>query len=403
MRIVWVNPGFLHYRVPVYAALDRLCGGGLSVVFSSTRTPADVRERLTQHLGTRATALAGENGLSFGDANTTGFANGGLKIPYQAGLVRAIAACEPDVIVSEGFFQWTPASLWVKRKRRVPLVIAYERTAHTERNASWWRTMYRRFVTGQTDAVACNGQLSKEYCQDVLGIEAGKIVTGAMAADSEALASQCDAYRREQVEAKRAAWGVSSRPLFLYMGQLIQRKGVRELLAGWERYTRGGGDGSLVLVGEGPQRLGLEALAKEKRLPRVIFAGKACYDEVALAYAAADLLVMPTLEDNWSLVVPEAMACGKPVLCSIHNGCWPELVKPDVNGWTFDPTKPDEIANLLSRASLSRPRLLAMGEESRRIVADFTPAHAAEAVYAACELAQRNYGSLGAAGRRMAS
>jgi glycosyltransferase involved in cell wall biosynthesis len=402
MRIVWVNPGFLHYRVPVYAELDRLAHGGLSVVFSATRTPPDVRDRLTKHLGSRAVALSGENGVSFGDANTTGFANGGLKIPYQAGLVRTIAACEPDMIVSEGFFQWTPAALWVKRKRRVPLVIAYERTAHTERNAAWWRTMYRRWMTGQVDAVACNGRLSKEYCHNVLNIEAGKIVTGAMAADSEALAAQCDALRPEQIEAKRAALGVTSRPMFLFAGQLIERKGLSELLAGWERHTSAGGEGSLVLVGEGPQRLGLEALVREKRLSRVVFAGKAGYDEIAPFYAAADVLVMPTLEDNWSLVVPEAMACGKPILCSIFNGCWPELVQSDLNGWTFDPHDAEAIAALLRRCAATDPaRLSAMGQASRQIVADYTPAHAAEAVLSACELAQRNYTATG--GRRLAS
>src|SRR5205809_595852 len=85
------------------------------------------------------------------------------------------------------------------------------------------------------------GRLSKEYCERVLGIGAERIVTGAMAADSELLAARCNALRPEQLEAKRRASGTAGRPLFLYMGQLIPRKGVRELLAGWERYTRGGG------------------------------------------------------------------------------------------------------------------------------------------------------------------
>jgi hypothetical protein len=46
-------------------------------------------------------------------------------------------------------------------------------------------------------------------------------------------------------------------------------------------------------------------------------------------------------------------------------------------------------------------RLNAMGDASRRIVADYTPTHAAEAVLSACELALRNYTATG--GRRLAS
>ena len=44
-------------------------------------------------------------------------------------------------------------------------------------------------------------------------------------------------------------------------------------------------------------------------------------------YALCDVFIMPTLEDNWCLVIPEAMACGKPVACSIYNGGHYELVQ----------------------------------------------------------------------------
>src|SRR5439155_13800916 len=149
--------------------------------------------------------------------------------------------------------------------------------------------------------------------------------TGAVAADTEALAARCAAVTSSQVQAARARLSVAHAPVFLYVGRLIRLKGLRELLAGWERYTAAGGRGTLVLVGDGPERLALDAIITEKRLPRVVFAGKADYESIALYYAMADVLVMPTLEDNWSLVVPEAMACGKPILCSQYNGCWPEL------------------------------------------------------------------------------
>jgi glycosyltransferase involved in cell wall biosynthesis len=394
MRVAWVNPCFLHYRVPVYAALDRLLrerGGGLHVIFSASRTPPAVRERLAEHLGERAVALDGETRLRLGGVSEENFANVGINIPYQSGLARAIEQSGADVIVSEGFFQWTPASLWVKRRKRLPMVITYEKTPHTERHAPRLRTLYRRWVCGQTDAICCNGRLSREYCTSVLGMPAERIVTGAMAADTEALAKRCATLGASEIEAARLRLNVTQRPVFLYVGRLIRLKGLHELLAGWERYTAGGGQGSLVLVGEGPERLALEAVVSDKKLPRVVFAGKAQYDEIALYYALADVLVMPTLEDNWSLVVPEAMACGRPVLCSTYNGCWPELVHDDVNGWVFDPNNATEIAGLMARCAAATPaRLEQMGNESRRIIADFTPARAAEAVLAACELAESN-------------
>jgi glycosyltransferase involved in cell wall biosynthesis len=391
MNVVWVNPCFLHYRVPVYAMLDRLLGGRLHVVFSALRTPSAVSEGIRQALGDRAIALSGEKRLRLG-ASEENFANVGINIPYQQGLARAIASCKPDVIVSEGFFQWTPASLWVKRRTRVPMVIAYEKTAHTERNAPRLRTLYRKWVSRQTSAICCNGQLSKDYCTSVLGIAPERIVTGAMAADTEMLAARCAAITPREIEAARFRIGASDRPVFLCVGRLIRLKGLRELLLSWERYIASGGVGSLVLVGDGPERLALESSVREKNLPGVIFLGRCEYDEIALHYAMADVLVMPTLEDNWSLVVPEAMACGKPILCSTFNGCWPELVQPGVNGWVFDPNNAQELAQLMGICATDRHRLIAMGHHSRRIVSRFTPAKAAEAMLSACELAATDGG-----------
>jgi len=115
--------------------------------------------------------------------------------------------------------------------------------------------------------------------------------------------------------------------------------------------------------------------------------GDVDYDQIATYYASADIFVMPTLEDNWSLVVPEAMACGLPVICSIYNGCWPELVQEGRNGWVFDPLKPDSIVQTLTKALSSMEDLQQMGSESRAIVANHTPEHAAEAIWAACNIA----------------
>ncbi len=108
---------------------------------------------------------------------------------------------------------------------------------------------------------------------------------------------------------------------------------------------------------------------------------------MGVCYAAADAFVIPTLEDNWSLVVPEAMSCGLPILCSKYNGCWPELVHPGRNGWVFDPLDKEDMARCLLACAASGDELGRMGLESQRIVADFTPAHAARAIFGACETA----------------
>jgi glycosyltransferase involved in cell wall biosynthesis len=142
------------------------------------------------------------------------------------------------------------------------------------------------------------------------------------------------------------------------------------------------------LVGDGPQREELTHCCRERKIDGVRFAGAVDCDAVALYYKCADVLVMPTLEDNWSLVVPEAMACGLPILCSRYNGCWPELVTP-ANGWVFDPLVSSDFVRVLIETAQSKTRLAQMGEASRRIVSTHTASDAAAAIYEATRLACR--------------
>jgi len=382
MRITWVNPSFGHYRVPVYRELDVMSGGRLHVVCSASRTDEEPLAALSAALGDRVIAVRGERVLHVG--RRTSFANHGTQVPYQRGLLRAILQTDPECLIGEGFFQWTPAALAASLRRRIPLVIAYERTAHTERHAGNLRQLYRRRVSCAVDAIACNGTLSRDYCVSALGFAPERIVIGAMAADTGRMESGT-------LAAEPPAVRSLPRPRFLFVGELVVRKGAQELIEGWARAvaTRRG-LGSLLFVGEGPERSRLESMVRTLGLDFVRFAGRVHYGDMPAHYAACDALVMPTLEDNWSLVVPEAMAAGKPVLCSVHNGCWPELVHDGENGWVFDPLDRDATARVLLTASAACEHLQEMGLASQRIAAAYTPRSAAEAIFAACEIAVRH-------------
>ena len=314
-----------------------------------------------------------------------------ISFPYQPGLIKCIFSAQPSIVISEGFFQWTPAALWAKLRLKIPMVISYERTMHTERNAGRLRTYFRRLMVRQTDAICCNGKLSREYCTSVLGMSSQNIVTGTMAADTDELALYCSKMPEEKIHSLEKSLGLVH-PVFLYVGRLVRSKGLQELLKGWEIYMNdlSSSESTLLLVGDGPERDVLENIVREKKMPRVLFTGRVDYDKIYRYYAVSDVFVIPTLEDNWSLVVPEAMACCKPVLTSRYNGCWPELVHQGKNGWVFDPFNPFEIANFL-KASKERMSLLPeMGRISHTIVQKYTPQNAAESILNTCFKAIEN-------------
>ncbi|MER5309478.1 glycosyltransferase family 4 protein [Streptomyces sp. NPDC002773] len=98
-------------------------------------------------------------------------------------------------------------------------------------------------------------------------------------------------------------------PLFLAVGRLVEYKRIDLLLRLWERVRPVTG-GRLVIVGDGPERERLEAMAG----PGVTFAGRVSEAEKHRLMCEAWLLLHPSLVEGWGLVVTEAAARATPAI-----------------------------------------------------------------------------------------
>ncbi|MBA0049973.1 glycosyltransferase family 1 protein [Streptomyces sp. AJS327] len=101
----------------------------------------------------------------------------------------------------------------------------------------------------------------------------------------------------------------SPEPLFLAMGRLVEYKRIDLLLRLWERVRPVTG-GRLVIVGDGPERARLEAMAG----PDVTFAGHVTEGEKHRLLCRAWLLLHPSLMEGWGLVVTEAATRATPTV-----------------------------------------------------------------------------------------
>lgn len=387
MRVVWLTETFGDYRVPVFAELDKLLGGELRVVYSSARTHPRCVCKIESVLGSRAIGLVGERTLlRLGQAHS-GFSNRAIDIAFPKGLFSTVAKCSPDVLIGQGFARLTVAALFSRLIHGTPLVVSYQRTHHTQRAAQWYRTAYRRLVLRLVDVMCCNGRLSQEYSQ-WLGMPSDRILTGVNVADTSGLVRLRSAITAEDRQAIRSRLNASG-TVFLFVGRLVELKGVRHLLEGFIALHRGGAapPATLVIVGDGPEHPLLTAMSEASGLGNVRFTGTVDHDNIAEYYAAADVFAIPTLEDNWSIVVPEAMSCGLPIMCSKYNGCWPELVRDGVNGFTFDPRNTQEVAARFSYFLHHNESIPLMGGASKQIVADHSPKRAARILLKACRMA----------------
>jgi glycosyltransferase involved in cell wall biosynthesis len=171
---------------------------------------------------------------------------------------------------------------------------------------------------------------------------------------------------------------------YIYVGRIVDAKGINELLNAWNIFQDGRNVG-LYLIGGGPDKEKYEAKRHELGLDTVHFLGPVDYDKLPSYYQAADVFIIPTLEDNWSLVVPEAMASGLPIMCSEYNGCHPEYISK-ANGWVFDPLRIDDFMGKLED-SYNSEQLKEMGKHSKKIISKYTAQNAAENINRAIELA----------------
>ena len=389
MRVTYVCRSFLDYRVPVLEELYTLIEGQLTVIFSEELIPARVNEKIRSAIGDKAIGLTGERALGYRGNITSELANSRIRIPWQPGIFEKIRKSAPDVLIGDGFSQWSLPAMVYRLLKGTPIVICYERTAHTERNAQWYRRIFRRSLVPFINAMCVNGRLSREYAES-LGMPADKITTGHMVADVEDLQKAVASVSRAAIAELKVQYNLKGL-IYLYVGKLIPLKGLDKLLKAWRSFSSGNkaDEITLLLVGDGSERRGLESYCEINGLHNVRFAGAVDYDVLAPFFKAANALVIPTLEDNWSLVVPEAMACGLPILCSKYNGCWPELVKPG-NGWVFDPLDIDDTVSVLMKCLTERDVLSEMGPKSLEIIGNQTSMHAAQSILQACNIALGN-------------
>lgn len=380
MKVLWISPWFGNYRIPVYSHLNKLCNGNFYLICSKENTSDLVREKLKNTLGGNAIIMSGEKRMTMGN-EASDFANSALVIKKQPGLYKAIKSINADVIITEGFGGWAPAGIRYAVTHRKKLCMFYERTAHVERNSPAWRSMYRRIMGIPVDYFLINGTLTEEYLNNGLHFKNKPKVKGCMCADSFGLSSAVSKITDKDKQTLCEELKLKNGVTFLFVGQLVDRKGIKELLSVWNKHTTQYPEDNLLVIGKGI----LEQSLREKydTDESIHIMGGINYDELYKYYALCDVFIMPTLEDNWCLVIPEAMACGKPVACSIYNGGHYELVQDGVDGYKFDPLKPDSIIETL--AKFHHADLQSMGQKAIEIESNFTPDKAAQRIFDACQ------------------
>jgi glycosyltransferase involved in cell wall biosynthesis len=169
---------------------------------------------------------------------------------------------------------------------------------------------------------------------------------------------------------KRAGLGLGDNFVFLYLGRLVPTKGVDRLIKALALLPDEVlAHCSCLIAGDGPCCAELQALVRDLGLEgSVMFLGTIPSNETPPLFAAADVVVLPSHEEPWGVVVNEALSSGKPVVVSYWVGAAADLVLNGVTGVVMPSNSPEHIASAFLQLYDDQERSRRMGIQGLELV-----------------------------------
>lgn len=240
------------------------------------------------------------------------------------GLPLALWRFRPDVIVSEQLGTLLLFTLLYALPARVPVLLRWEGTRHTEsRFSGRLRRMLRRFLASRVRGFMCYSSGAEHYLRSLGQRQPARTIP--YSADDSVFFPPTPLENR-------------SAHVFLFVGQLIERKGIQFLLPAFCDLRNRHPVAELWVIGDGPLRATLEAAVPDEHRGHVRWLGFLDQQAIAEYMRKAGCLVCPTLEDHGPVVQIEAAKTGLPIISTPYSGNAELVVCPEINGYIVEPT-----------------------------------------------------------------
>lgn len=262
---------------------------------------------------------------------------------FEASVLREARSARKPPAISYGHFLYQAgrAAVRVGKVLGIPSFVAVgEGTFWTVEPIGFERA--RRDFSGATGFIAVSNPIRKGLEQR-LGIPTEKIGVFPNGVDRGRF------HQMDRQLSRRRLGLPPDRPLVAFVGAFDELKGGQVLLEA----ARGLPDVGLLLIGRGPVKLESD---------QVVFRGVVPHADVPAYLSAADVFVLPTLEEGSCNALAEAMACGLPIVTSRAD--YVEDLVDDRTGLLVDPRDPRSVREALAAILTSPERRKVLAERS---------------------------------------
>jgi len=314
---------------------------------------------------------------------------GSLDIFYSVSkkkdMLKAIDEFKPDVIhVFAIHIHLTPSILVAAKERNIPVVMscndykhicpnyklyAQEKLCEACKGNKFYNATLKR--CSQNSLLFSMASSAEAYIHNLMGIY-DKYIDKYLFASKFMLDKTKEFWPQKKVN-----YGILKNPFDsseyspkydgsygLYFGRIIEEKGVDILID-----ELGGLDFPVKIIGDGPDKLKLENICKEKGISNIEFLGPQWGDDLQKILIEAKLVIVPsTWHENFPYVIFQAFASGKPVIGSQRGGI-PELIG-DSRGLTFDPELTGDLRNAFTTLISDDTLAMELGKNARKYITD---------------------------------
>jgi glycosyltransferase involved in cell wall biosynthesis len=217
---------------------------------------------------------------------------------YLRAVIREVEKADApyDLVYSHFLYPHGRAAAEIGRRLGIPAVVALGESSFERYERVFAPDEIARVLEGFTGVIS-NSPLIRDYCVREFGLAEEKTRVFPNGVDEQVFSPV------DRAEARKRCGLPPDRPIVISVGQFIERKGPLRVLDA----IRSRPDIGAVFLGYGPQ---------VPTGPQVLFQGTVGHEEVATWLSAADLFVLPTLDEGCSNAVLEALSCSLPVVSS---------------------------------------------------------------------------------------